>query len=158
MIKRFAGIFFTWLFVLTFLPMIAIAQESFRRNDHATLTTTQPNTAPFWSGASVYGEAYTADKPGLVACSAANTGTTAVNIIAGVAGVSHIVSSVQCRNNTTVASLITLRNNLTSIGEDYIGTTTLGNNRVRFEFPKPILIEGAKPLTFIMGTTSTSTV
>jgi len=145
---------------LLFSASVAFAQAPYplRRNDDGLTTTGQPNNVPVWGGATQYGEVFVADKPGLTVCSAANTGTTAVTIIAATASVSHLVSRVMCNNNSTVASLLTLRNDVTTIAIDHISTTTLGTNKSVFDFPKPVKIAGAKTLNFIMGTNATSTI
>lgn len=145
---------------LSLLVANAIAQTAqqsdFRRNDDAILTTTQPNLAPMRASTSRYGEVITIRKPGLGLCSAAATGTTAVDIIPTVVDGAHLVSTVNCYNNSTVASIISLRGGTTVFTSDIIGTTTLGTNRVRFDFPNPVQI--GTNLNLIMTTTGTSTV
>ena len=154
-------------FLVLFNALSAFSQGQpppvdFKRNDAGIqiLSNTTPNKAPAYGGVGNRGDVLTSKTHGGYACSAANTGTTPVNILAGVASVSHLVSLVKCYNNTTVASIITLNNNVTAIGSDLIGTNALSNaNKVTFDFTEaPILVEGAKPLTFTMTTNSTSTV
>lgn len=145
---------------LSLLASNAIAQTSqasdFRRNDDAILTTTQPNLAPMRASTSRYGEVITIRKPGLGMCSVAATGTAGVDIIPTVANKAYLVSTVNCYNDSTVASIISLRGGTTAFVSDMIGTTTLGNNRVRFDFPNPVQI--GTNLNLIMTTTGTSTV
>lgn len=124
----------------------------------ATPITSQPNGVPAYGAVSQYGEVYEAKKPGLVACSAAATGTTSTVILAGATGLGHIVSSVWCHNNSAVGSIVTVRNDGNSIGSIYLGTTAIGNNKHVFEYVNPNYILTAKDLTFIMTTTGTSTI
>lgn len=142
---------------LLFSASLASAQTSydFRRNDDAATTSTQPNTGPLQAGTNRYREVYVNAKPGLTACSTAETGTAAKSIIAAVALTSHYVSRVWCHNNSTVASIITLAG---VTGSDIIGTTTLGTNRITFEFPNPAKAAVNTAVTFTPTTTATSTI
>lgn len=161
--KNFINVFF--VFALLFIAQISFAQQQpvdFKRNDagQATLSVNTPNLGIAYGGVGNRGDVLTSKAYGQYACSAANTGTTAVDIIASLAGTARVVSLVKCYNNTTVASIISLRKATTVIGTDLIGTNALSNaNKVVFDFTEaPVLVPGGSSLNFIMTTNATSTV
>lgn len=146
------------LFSLLITANISLAQSTntFRRNDDAATATGQADNTPLQAGTNKYRESYVNWKPGTTVCNAAaETGTAAKVIIPAVAATSHYVSRVWCHNNTTVASIITLGG---IVGSDIIGTTTLGTNRITFEFPNPAKAAANTAVTFTMTTTATSTI
>lgn len=149
---------------LLLIPSVALAQQSlylddFRRNDDAAIATGQPNTAPVRASTTKYGEMFVQPRRGNNLCSiGAETGTAIKNITIPVSSLSWYISRVNCYNNSANASVISLYNGLTKVSEDYIGNTTLGNNRVRFDFINPIIVLPNTALNFVMGTTATSTI
>lgn len=148
------------LLLVCLTASVSVAQTfDFRRNDDAATVTGQVNTTPAQAGITRYREAFTTTKPGLFACNAAaETGTASKTVIAAAALTSHYIKGYTCYNNSTVASIINFRDGTTSFWQDIIGTSTLGTNRISYNFPHPKKLTVNTAFTFIMTTTATSTV
>lgn len=166
--KLILSLTFSLLFLIVYFAIsttpVAVSQDqpppnTYKLNPGARATLNrQVLGVPGYGAISQYGESIVQAADGLVACSSAETSTTKRTILAGASGQSILVSKINCHNNTTVASIITFYNDLASIGSDLIGTTTLGTNRINYPLPQPVLIDGAKTLSFALTTGSTSTI
>lgn len=92
------------------------------------------------------------------ACSSAVTNTSDASIKAGVASNFLYVTSINCHNNSAVASIATFKSNTTAIWSTYLGTNALSNNVWTEAFSIPLRLASGEALQFAMTTTATSTI